>query len=247
MQITRSAQSPRRQGYTLVELLLTTSLLLLFAGLAVVSMETLNQGSTFGEGTTRFETMVRYAHAEAARTGRRVRLDFFQETNSLASLSGTNQLNQVRLSWEPNPATEPDVFQDLTGPRWGVEQVNEAVRVADVRLVDSTPDPATNAVDGLPDASAIPGLDAAGAATDPDSGYVPAAPSALTFNPDGSCDAADITLVGLAPEEDHRIILRVDGLTGEVKRRPAPPVGDTNTPPALTNSASPFPESRPLL
>ena len=236
----------RRQGYTLVELLLTTSLLLIFAGLAVVSMETLNQGSAFGEGTIRFETMVRYAHAEAARAGRRVRIDFIQETNEVASLTSTNQLSQVRLSWEPNPATEPDVFQDLLAPRWGVDQVNEALRVADVRLVDgprtSRPIRRMRKHPRGPRPPRrrrtrewIPSLDA-----------VVAPPASIIFNPDGSCDAAEITLVGLHPEEDRRVILRVDGITGVVTRKSVPVSGDaTNSPAGGTNSPASYPENRP--
>ena len=245
MKLSLQQRHARRQGYTLVELLLTTSLLMLFAGLAVVSMETLNQGSAFGEGTVRFETMMRFAHAEAARSGRRVRIDFIQETNAAVSLS-TNQLAQVRLSWEPNPATEPDIFQDLVTPRWGVDQVNEALRVADVRLVDDlTDDPSTNA-----DGTSITGLD--GEPTTPDVNLDPtldtgmSPPSSITFNPDGSCDAAEITLVGLHPEEDRRIILRVDGITGVISRKSVPVSGDdTNSPAGGTNSPAVFPDNRP--
>ena len=225
MNLTRKQQLTGCRGYSLVELLLTTSLLLLFAGLAVVSMQTLNQGSAFGEGTIRFETMVRFAHAEAARSGRRVRIDFVQETNPVVILS-TNQLSQVKLAWEPNPATAPDIFQDLLAPRWGVDQVNEALRVSDVRLVDGVEDLAANGSESPnapdpqaqvapPEAVIEPALEAAATA-----------PAAITFNPDGSCDAAEITLVGLQPEADRRVILRVDGATGVISRKSLPVSGD---------------------
>lgn len=245
MNLSQKRQRPRRSGYTLVELLLTTSLLLIFAGLAVVSMETLNQGSAFGEGTVRFETMVRFAHAEAARSGRRVRIDFVQETNEVAILN-TNQLSQVRLSWEPNPATEPDTFQDLIGPRWGVDQVNDALRVADVRLVDGADDCSTNSTDAQTPA------ETEAATSPPDMGIDPAldaetgSPASITFNPDGSCDAAEITLVGVHPEEDRRVILRVDGITGVVTRKSIPVSDDsTNSPAGGTNSPTLYPENRP--
>ena len=246
MNLSRKQPPLRSPGYTLVELLLTTSLLLIFAGLAVVSMETLNQGSAFGEGTVRFETMVRFAHAEAARSGRRVRIDFIQETNAVANLMGTNQLSQVRISWEPNPVTDPDTFQDLLGPRWGVDQVNDALRVADVRLVDGTEDPSTNSTD----AQTPPGMDAqllpSNAGIDPALDAEMASPTSITFNPDGSCDAAEITLVGLHPEEDRRVVLRVDGITGVVTRKSVPVSDDsTNSPAGGTNSLATYPENTP--
>jgi len=65
-----------QRGYSLVELLLTMSLLLLFTGLAVVSIDALNQRSTLTEGAIRFETLLRFARAEAAQCGRRVRISF---------------------------------------------------------------------------------------------------------------------------------------------------------------------------
>jgi hypothetical protein len=249
MNLSRNQQPRGRLGYSLVELLLTTSLLLLFAGLAVVSMQTLNQGSAFGEGTIRFETMVRFAHAEAARSGRRVRIDFIQETNPVINLS-TNQLSLVRLSWEPNPVAEPDIFQDLLAPSWGVEQVNDALRVAEVRLVDGAEDLAANsnepptAPDSEPDSEPQPSLPDAGA--EPPLDAAATSPSAITFNPDGSCDAAEITLVGLHPEEDRRVILRINGLTGFISRKSIPASGDASSSPAGdTERPASGPENRP--
>ena len=238
-----ATQPRRREGYSLVELLLTVSLLMLFAGLAVISMDTLNQGSTFNEGATRFETMVRFAHAEAARIGHRVRIDFIQETNAVDNL-GTNPLSQVHLSWEPNPTTEPDIFQDLSASRWGIDQVNDALRVADVHLMDDGADQADAPDDSQTGVDGQASLTSTNADFDNMMGVAPVAPSAITFNPDGSCDAAEITLVGLHPEEDHTVILRVDGATGVVTRRTPPakvddsgaPAGETNSPPALPDN-----------
>lgn len=97
------------QGYSLIELLLTTALLLMFAGVAAISLKTMTQGATLSEGAIRFESVLRFARAEAANTGRRVRLNFLQETNG-ASVCQTNPLNQIQLTWEPDPVAEPEVF-----------------------------------------------------------------------------------------------------------------------------------------
>ncbi|MCX6922098.1 MAG: GspH/FimT family pseudopilin [Verrucomicrobia bacterium] len=249
MKLPQNQQLSGRRGYSLVELLLTTSLLLLFAGLAVVSMQTLRQGSAFGEGTIRFETMVRFAHAEAARSGRRVRIDFIQETNPAVNPAvslGTNQLSQVKLSWEPNPASEPDIFQDLLAPRWGVDQVNDTLRVADVRLVDGAEEIATNASDSQTALNSEPQASSADTDIALQQEMAATSPSAITFNPDGSCDAAEITLVGLAPEEDRRIIVRVDGITGLVSHKSIPENGEaTNSTVGEPNRPASGPENRP--
>ena len=126
-----------QRGYSLVELLLTLSLLLLFTGLAVVSLDPLNQRSGVTEGAVRFETLLRYARAQAEHSGKRVRLNFIQDTNQFESAAQlvTNtvdaaSLNHVELTWEPNPITEPDVFQNLMTIQWGVDQANELAAVS---------------------------------------------------------------------------------------------------------------------
>jgi prepilin-type N-terminal cleavage/methylation domain-containing protein len=203
-----------RRGYSLVELLLTMSLLLLFTGLAVVSLNTLNQRSMLAEGTVRFETLLRFARAEAAHSGKRVRINFVQDTNQVPTTAqlGTNavdpaQFNHVELTWEPDPASQPDVFQDLQTIQWGVEQVNETVWVPAIRLVDNA--------DSQPaaDEPGEPGL----AEASPQDASAAAVPS-ITFNPNGSCDSAEITLADREGKEDRRVIVRVEGFTGLIWR-----------------------------
>lgn len=160
-------------------------------------MQTLNQGSTFTEGKIRFETMVRFAHAESMRSGKRVRIDFIQETNNAVLLS-TNQLNQVKLSWEPNPGTSPDLFEELLS-KFGVDQVNEVIRVTDVKFIDD--------MDDLIEPSEEETVE----------GVEPT--TAITFNPDGACDNAEITLVGIGNESNQSTILRLDGITGIISTK----------------------------
>ena len=226
-----------QQGYSLVELLLTMSLLLLFTGLAVVSIDTLNQKSTLTEGAIRFETLLRFARAEAAQTGKRVRISFVQDTNEVETISrpGTNQvdtatqLNLVEVTWEPNPASQPEVFQDLPKLQWGVDQVNEMVGVSGVRLVENSQfPPATAEADGPAPEEATPA----------DAGL--ALPPSITFNPNGSCDSAEITLADRGTEEG-RLIVRIEGVTGNVWRlAPSEKDGDAS-PDAQQPSGLPAP------
>ncbi len=63
-------------------------------------------------------------------------INFVQDTNQVETTTQLNtnqvdtatQLNHVELTWEPNPAGQPDVFQDLLTIQWGVDQVNETGR-----------------------------------------------------------------------------------------------------------------------
>jgi len=185
------------------------ALLLLFAGLAVVSMRAMSQGATLNEGTIRFETLLRFARAESAYLGKRVRVDFVQDTNLVASLTAEGALlKHVQLSWEPNPASQPGVFQDLTATRWGLDQVNETVGVETVRLTDSAgPEPLGDASGEL--APTALSLDET----------APPAPSCITFNPDGSCDSAEITLAARESEDTRRVIVQLEGFTGSVSHR----------------------------
>jgi len=206
----------RARGYSLVELLLTMSLLVLFSGVAVVSLDSLNQRSTLTEGAIRFETLLRFARAEAENSGRRVRLSFVQDTNQLDSLPrvGTNQveiampLNHVELTWEPNPVDQPEVFQGLQTIQWGVDQVNDLVGVSAVRLVDNNAaqQPAASEDESPTADDALP----------PDTSAAPL-PS-ITFYPNGSCDSADITLADPEGKEDRVVTVRIEGLTGCVWR-----------------------------
>jgi prepilin-type N-terminal cleavage/methylation domain-containing protein len=226
-----------QRGYSLVELLLTMSLLLLFTGLAVVSIDTLNQRSTLNEGAIRFETLLRFARAEAAQTGKRVRISFVQDTNEVetATQPSTNQVdtttphNLVEVTWEPNPASQPEVFQELPKMQWGVDQVNEMVGVSAVRLVENAEFQPT--VDGESGPAPDEGT--------PEDAGLAAVPS-ITFNPNGSCDSAEITLVDRGTE-DGRVIVRIEGVTGCIWRlEPCEKEGEA-TPDAQQPSGLPAP------
>ncbi len=197
-----------RLGYSLVELLLTVALLLLFSGVAVVSIQSMSNGSALTEGTVRFETLLRFARAEAAYLGRCVRVEFVQgHTPEVSLAEEALGLSSVQLSWEPDPISEPGVFRELMDTRWGLEGVNEAVGVRAVRLTDP---------------AAVTPPDTAGLAeptAEPDFAEGPTSLPALTFNPDGSCDSAEITLASRSSEDERFVIVRLEGFTGLVSHR----------------------------
>ena len=142
----------------------------------------------------------------------------------------TTQLNHVELTWEPNPVSEPDVFRDLLTIQWGVDQANEMVGVSAVRLVENAESQSAAAEAGEP-AVAEANLQ------DPILAPLPS----ITFNPNGSCDSAEITLADRGGKEDRRVIVRVEGFTGCIWRVDPPDKDAGATPGAQPQSDPPAP------
>src|SRR5689334_13185487 len=73
---TRAQANRTGPGFTLVELLLALALMLLLVSAMVFSFSTLLRGRQLEEGATQMESLLRFARAHAASTGRRVQLVF---------------------------------------------------------------------------------------------------------------------------------------------------------------------------
>ena len=126
----RSDPSWRRatSGFSLVELLLVVGLLLLFASAMVFNFSGLLRGHQLEEGTTRLETLMRFARAQAANSGHKVQLVFNSEsTNTPAASTG-----EVRATWEPDPKYEVSVRSRKVADAFLVE-VAEVIRWTDGR------------------------------------------------------------------------------------------------------------------
>ena len=195
------AGGSRSQGFTLIETLLATSLFLLLVGASIMSMEPASRGSKLDQGAVRLESILRFARAEAANMGRRVRVSIQQDVEA-----ETNEPNQIRVSWEPEPLNEPDVFQDLSCAKWEMDDFSECASVEQVSVTDSNEVPGVTetATDEWAEefADLIPFSEA----------------SPITFNPDGSSDSAEIVLAAREKEDARRIAVRVMGLTGVISR-----------------------------
>lgn len=192
------------RGFTLLELLLVVVLVLLLAGAMVFNFSNLDQGTALAEGAARLDSLIRFAQAHAANTGRRVQLAFpLDDTGDVASWVG-----KVRIEWEPDPLGQPGVFEELLEAKAQAEAVNELVQIQEVNL----PGMSTNAVgaDGLPAEPPSPmGLDEAMGDF-----FLP-----ITFNPDGSTDSMEIVLAPRDMQFGQRAqhaILRLEGITGSV-------------------------------
>ncbi len=97
-----------RSGFTLLEIFLAVALLALLVGALVASFAGALQAGQVRENTTRISSLLRAARAEAALTGRRLRLRFDGETT------------QPIVEIEPDPLGEPNVFRPFQS--WWVRQ-----------------------------------------------------------------------------------------------------------------------------
>jgi prepilin-type N-terminal cleavage/methylation domain-containing protein len=196
---------PARRGFTLLEMLLAVVLVLMLASALVFNFSALLRGNRLEEGTNRLETLMRFARAQAANSGRKVQLVFSggESTNTPAATTG-----EVRATWEPDPLRQPGCFADLAEAQWHVQEINDLVQVESVKLLDAN--------------TGCPSTDSADQEFDDEAGSTPAGskPMApITFYPDGSSDSAEIIVAARSAEEDQRMAVRLVGITGSISHQ----------------------------
>jgi type II secretory pathway pseudopilin PulG len=221
-------------AFTLVELLLTVSLILLLAGTVIFNFGQFYRNSRLEEGTTQLETLVRFARAQAANTGRRVKIVFDQPmlpqqmpgsltnlaqtpsvalTNQTLASAGTNLA--VQALWEPQPIDCPGQFIPLPGAELLVEHVNELVQVLLARQPGAQDSQASGPLLG----STLLELETATtnslAATRP----APASMPPLYCYPDGASDSVELVLAAADHEDKRLMIVSLSGLSGALRHQ----------------------------
>ena len=194
-----------RSGFTLVEILLTTVLLLLLLGAVVFNFSNLQRGVQLDEGATQLEALIRYARAQAASTGRRVRIAFEEDVGDGLSVP----LGNLQVQWEPEPLNAPGIFAELPEAAGYVRSITELVNVEFVRALE--PDVDETATGNV----ATAGTGTSGATNE--TVWITFPP--VTFYPDGSSDSTEITLASRSKEDGRRLILRLMGMTGSIRRK----------------------------
>lgn len=199
----------KRSAFTLVEVLLTTVLLLLLLGAVVFSFSTLQRNAALDEGATQFEALFRFARAQAASSGRQVRIAFEEDAGDGLVVP----LGNLRVEWEPDPLNAPGIFSELFEAAVLVRSITDLVRVEFVTPWE-------------PDVEVLPANTSLAIASSGDSGssggtnesvWITFPP--VTFFPDGSSDSSEITLASRDEDGDgRRLILKLRGLTGTVRR-----------------------------
>jgi type II secretory pathway pseudopilin PulG len=213
-----------RNAFTLLELLLVTTLVLSLAGALVFSFSSLMRGAQLEEGAGRIETLVRFARAQAANTGRKVQLVFEADKNSASNAP----LADMRLTWESDPLGRPGRFEDMSDASWQAQGIRDLVQVEDVQLGDPCK------AHGRAEANQSEQRDVTTESSEP--------LSRITFYPDGTSDSAEIILCSAAPEEEQRMSLRIVGITGAISRHmiaSEPFANDADEKPAAPTSGDP--------
>ena len=193
------------RGFSLVELLLTLVLILCLAAASVFTFTAIYKSANLDEGSDRFQSLIRFAQAEAATTGRKVRLQFVPNvSNENQSSEALTELRTVKVTWEADLLNAPGVFQEFTNKAWSEEIVNELVGVQKVAPISLAETAQTGAVSEPVPSEGEEKVDE----------FPP-----ITFYPDGSCDSAEIVLASRNADDERRLAVRLEGMLGTVTTR----------------------------
>jgi type II secretory pathway pseudopilin PulG len=199
----------RKDAFSLVELLLTLVLILCLAAASVFTFTALYRSANLDEGYDRFQSLIRFAQAEAATSGRKVRLQFVPaQPAATVAAEEPAELRNIEVTWEADALNAPGVFESYTNKAWSEEMVNELVGVERVQSIQSpnVPD-SSSSMQSL--ASSDNSTELASSADFP----------GVTFYPDGSCDSAEIVLASRNPDDARRVEVRLSGMLGSVSSR----------------------------
>lgn len=193
----------RKQGFSLVELLLTLVLILCLAAASVFTFTAIYNSANLDEGSDRFQSLIRFAQAEAATTGRKVRLQFVP--NESAPLESAAELRTIKVTWEADLLNSPGVFEEYTNKAWSEVIVNELVGVTKVAQMSESgapmPAESTESATAMEEYSESQGF------------------PAITFYPDGTCDSAEVVLASRNSDDERRMAVRLGGMLGTMTTR----------------------------
>lgn len=211
-----------------MELLLTLVLILCLAAASVFSYTALHRQANLDEGVDRLATVLRFARAEAATTGKKVRVQFVKAE---AGLGEKTELKQIKVEWEPDALKAPGVFEAYTGKTWDENIVNELVSVEKVEAADAAPAQSRPGIEGEADQPAEQEIseqtstDEAEAVEEAGNEIQP-----ITFYPDGTCDSAKIVVTSKNEDDPRRMAVTVSGLLGVVSTKLVTESNETNVP-----------------
>lgn len=208
----RAAGTGRRRtgeaGFSLFELLLVLVILLGLLSAFVVQLDAMRHGGALSEGVIRLESLLRFARAEAALRGKRVRVGFATVPPEERRRDDALAVEPVRLSWEPDPLQEPGVFENLRSTVWADQPLRELLTVREV----TTPGRPANAGAALADAD--------GPTADfPTEGDDRATPATIIFDAEGCSESVELVVQATDPDDNRWVLVSLNGLTGEVSHR----------------------------
>ena len=186
-------------------------LILCLAAASVFTFTAVYTSSNLDEGVDRFQSLIRFAQAEAATTGRKVRLEFVPAAPEKAiEANPETELREIKVMWEADLLNAPGVFEEYTNKAWSEEIVNELVGVQKVKTAEKGETAA-------PVESTTTDTETADAQNAEEE-----FPS-ITFYPDGSCDSANIVLASRNLDDERRLEVHLSGMLGSVSTRTLSP------------------------
>ncbi len=165
-------------------------LVVALGAVALVATDGLTRQAGFDQAVWRFQDALRQARAEAAQTGRRVRI-VFRPVGDIDDLAWA-----PAVQWEPLPLAEPGVFVDYVHTGW------EDLLAGDLLVLTSR----------LTGDSAYQTLLSQQMDGTEQTDY-----EALTFYPDGSSDSAVFVLAPAEPEDVRRVVVVLDGQNNTIR------------------------------
>jgi Type II transport protein GspH len=182
----------------------------LLMGAIAFNFSTLQRGARLEEGANQLEALLRYSRAHASATGHRVRISFEEDVGEGLFVP----LGNLNVTWEADPLAQPGTFLPLLEAASYLDSIRDLISIEEVRPPGETTGDAVG--------SSLPNVPAEGDAVPDeaaDGGSFNFAP--ITFLPDGSSDSSEITI---SPSDDEgedsrRMVLRLVGLTGSIRRR----------------------------
>jgi prepilin-type N-terminal cleavage/methylation domain-containing protein len=173
--LARRSPRIREPGFTLLELLLTVTLLLALLSAVIFNFTTLKTGATLEEGSRQFEALIHFAAANAANSGRVVQFRF----DNVSTNETSDFILPLRIVREVDPVGQPGVFEDLPEAAPLLAEVLERIRVSSVKSGERPPNQGTNEF-AFEESSSTP---------------------PISFYPDGSADTVDIILASRDPDD----------------------------------------------
>jgi len=218
MILKRAGRQREDLGLTLIELLLSITLLLLLIGAAVYSFAPLQRNRQLDEGLTRLEALFGFARARAAASGTPVYLVLEASTNEVSPGA------TVQVQWEPDPVNQPGLYTNLVMQPSLSDAVNELVSVElhdeeetgleDVESLLMSPDNPDILGENLEE-EAFEALDDDRAAAEAGDNTL----ARFAFFPDGSSESAKLVVASRDEADERRFLVELVGLTGSVLRQ----------------------------